>query len=289
MIPLVLMALAAGCYPVAGTLIQGRDLKNASAGFEQLAADAAVAQAPRPGSRRFFEPDELAGIARAHALPQRAFSRLCFERASSPLKDPDLIAAMREALDAPDAAIEIVAKSQTGAPEGKAVFVRRALPEPSTAGGTVVWHGYVAYDGGQLPIWAEARIRVRQQRLVAASQLRAGQRVGPGDLRLEDAEGFPSRAPWVRNPAEAVGRIARRAIAAGSPVLASDLEMPKDVEKGQLVSVEVRSGGAIVRTESPAESAGSRGETIRLRNPASGKTFRARVEDKGRVVVEAQP
>lgn len=289
MTPLVLMALAAGCYPVAGPLIQGRDLKNASAGFEQLAADAAIAQAPRPGSRRFFEPDELAGIARAHALPRREFARLCFERSSSPLKDPDLIAAMREALDAPDAAIEIVAKSQTGVPEGRTVFVRRALPEPSASGGTVVWHGHVVYDGGQLPIWAEARIRVRQQRLVAASQLRAGRQVGPGDVRLEEADGFPSRVPWVRNPTEAVGRIVRRPIASGSPVLAGDLEIPKDVEKGQLVSVEVRSGGAIVRTELAAESAGSRGETIRLRNPASGKTFQARVEDKGRVVVEARP
>jgi flagella basal body P-ring formation protein FlgA len=67
------------------------------------------------------------------------------------------------------------------------------------------------------------------------------------------------------------------------------LEAPNDVERGQTVAVEVHSGGAVVKAEAKAESAGHRGETIPVRNITSGTLFRAEIEGKGRVLVNCLP
>ena len=59
-----------------------------------------------------------------------------------------------------------------------------------------------------------------------------------------------------------------------------------DVHRGERVSVEVTSGAALLRLRADAESAGRIGDAVLVRNPESGKLFQARVEGKGKVVVQ---
>jgi hypothetical protein len=59
-----------------------------------------------------------------------------------------------------------------------------------------------------------------------------------------------------------------------------------DVHRGERVSVEVTSGAAVLRLQADAESAGRAGDAVLIRNPESGKIFQARVEGKGKVVVQ---
>jgi hypothetical protein len=62
---------------------------------------------------------------------------------------------------------------------------------------------------------------------------------------------------------------------------------PPDIDRGDLVEVEVRSGAARLLLRARSESDGRTGETISLRNLSSNKIFQARVEGKGRALVEA--
>jgi flagella basal body P-ring formation protein FlgA len=83
----------------------------------------------------------------------------------------------------------------------------------------------------------------------------------------------------------AIGKLPRRPIAAGEALLDNLLEPPKDVDRGDTVEVVVNGAGALIRTAGIAEESGNRGAMIVVRNATSGRKFRARVEDKGKVSV----
>ena len=282
MIPILLWAAASmQCHPVAGGRILGSDLAAASPAFRAIRGDLEIGYAPQPGARRFFEPGELSRIARANGLEASGVEQLCFEREMVSLEAPAVLEAMRKSLGAPlDPQIEIVTLSKMPVPKGDLLFPRESLA-PAVAGDSAVWNGYVAYAGGRFPIWANVRIRVRSRRVVAVTDLRAGHVIEPGDIRMEEENDFPRRPPPLTTPDSAVGRVARRLLRAGTSLMAGDVEEPNDIDKGQTVMVEVRSGATILKLEATAESAGRRGDTISLRNVSSGKLFRARVEQKG--------
>ncbi len=62
---------------------------------------------------------------------------------------------------------------------------------------------------------------------------------------------------------------------------------PREVERGDRVAVEVRSGSAVLKFDGAAESGGKAGEMVSVRNPANGARFRARVTAKGKVLLDA--
>jgi flagellar basal body P-ring formation protein FlgA len=290
MIPVLMFAAAAvHCQPVEGDRIRGADLAAAAPLLSALPAGLNVAFAPQPGARRLFEPPELARIARANGLSDTAaFEPVCFERALALLDPAAVQAAMRRALEAPEAHIEIVELSKFPAPAGEMVFPRRALSEPASTD-SAIWSGYVAYENGHFPIWARARISVHQNRVVAVAPLRPGHAILASEVELREADEFPHRTPALASLDQVIGRIPRRSIPAGAPVVPSAIGEPNDVDAGETAVVEVRSGAASVTIEAQAETAGRRGDMVSFRNPVSGKVFRARVEDKSRASIECQP
>jgi len=284
---LMLAAVAPECFPVAHDRILGSDLAAASALFAAAPPDLIVANAPRPGARRLFEPAELIRIARANKLDVTDVTPLCFERFTAPL-DPEMAkVAMRKSLGAPEANIEIVTISKYPAPQGELVFPRDSMLQ-SGSGDSALWNGYVAYDGGRFPLWAQIRLTMLQSRLVTLVDLMPGHIVEASDVRIEEAEEFPRRPAPLTTIEAAVGLAARRAIRAGSVLTATMLEVPNDVERGQTVVVEVQSGGALVKLEAKAESGGHQGDTVAVRNASSGTLFRAQVTGKGHVLVKCQ-
>ena len=106
-------------------------------------------------------------------------------------------------------------------------------------------------------------------------------------MRFEEHDVYPSTQAETASTDGIVGKVLRRAIPAGSAISASLLEEPKDVERGEMVQVEVRSGAARLKLEGRAQSAGRTGDAIRVRNLSTGKSFSAHVSAKGRVVLSA--
>ncbi len=284
---LMLMAATTECQPIAHDRILGSDLAVASVQLAALSPELVIAHAPRPGARRLFEPAELIRIAKANHLEFNGITGLCFERSTAPLNAELVKTAMRKVLDAPQAAVEILALSKYPAPPGEIVFPRDALAQP-VSGDSAVWNGYVDYDGGRFPIWAKVHVTLMQSRLVSAVDLIPGHVIQASDLKVEAANEFPRRVAPLKTVEAAVGSVTRRAIPAGTVLTAPMFEAPNDVERGQTVLVEVHSGSAVVKAEGKAESAGRRGDTVSVRNATSGTLFRAQIEGKGRVMVKCR-
>ena len=286
MTPALAIAAMAACHLVDGNRIQGRDLAAASPAFAAVSADAEIGYAPLPGARRVVETAELLRLAARFSVDATGAPAICFERRTAE-PDPDkMMQAMRASLEAPDARIEIVEYLRRPAPQGDFDFPSGGLMPPATGRDTALWNGSVRYDGRRFPIWVRVRIAVREQAVVAVEPLKPGRVIEAADVKLEQIETFPRRRPMAAQLEAVVGRVPRRAISAGSPISPDALDEPLQVAKGDTVQVEVRSGAAVLRLEARAESAGRRGQTIPVRNPDSGKIFRARVQDKGQVVME---
>ena len=88
----------AGCLPVAGNRILGRDLARADASLSPLPADLTVGFAPSPGASRIYSAAELERIARAHGILLTDPQEICFELTMMQLRGDNVAAAMLRAL-----------------------------------------------------------------------------------------------------------------------------------------------------------------------------------------------
>ncbi len=286
MIPLLmLIAAGSGCGTVNGDHITAADLAAVSPVFAAISPEKVIGYAPEPGDHRVIEPAELLRIAAANGIEAHNLSSVCFERALMPLDAPGILNVLRTSLSRPDAEIEVLEFSKSLVPPGKIVFPLDSLPSNSTDH-VAIWHGYVDFNGRHFPIWARARMTVPQTRVVAAVPLHAGQAILPGDVRVEDARDFPSKADPLKSVADCVNHLARRFMNPGSPISAADLMAPNDVERGDTVSVEVRSGGAVLTFAAEAGMGGRSGQIIPLRNASSGKIFRAQITGRDRALLD---
>lgn len=289
---LTMISHPGSCAFVSGERILGADLSRALPAFAAMPRDAIVGYSPAPGSVRVVQGPELKRIAAQHGVALPLNAQACFEWKTQPLKEGAVQAAIRESLDTPQARVEILAMSKALAPEGKLTFPRSGLTagtnvDPSTP---VMWRGYVQYDATRrFAVWARVRVAVTAPRIVAVLPLSTGKAVRKEQVRLETCDDFPLRNDTARSLEEVIGKIPRRVIRAGLPVLRSDLAEAFQVERGDMVEVTVVSGSAQLALSAVAELSGRQGDVISLRNPRSGKTFRARIEGQGKVIAVIGP
>ncbi len=281
-------ALAPACHAVEGSRITAGDLAAVLPAFAPIAAETPFGYAPQPGSYRNVEPAELTRFAAAHGIQFHGIDTVCFEPVLSELEPLMIESSIRESLKSlgiESADIEIVEFAKFRVPTGKLTFPVESLP-PYVTDNTAIWNGFVDHEHHRFPVWARVKIQAVETRVVAATNLRAGQTIEANDIRLEDVRAFPSRTAGLRSVSEGVGMMAKRYVNAGTPLSGTDLMEPFDVGKGEMVTVLVQSGAAVLMLEAEAQSDGRAGQTISLRNAASGKVFRARVTGRGRALLE---
>jgi len=275
------VCLAAG--PQADKIL-ARDLAPQFPALAAAPADAFVSFAPAPGAARTFSVSELARIASRLGIAAAPESEICIERRASVLREPDLIAAMRQAL--PGGEISLIEFSRIPAPDGRIEF-RIADLHPGPAGGAY-WRGLVHYAGNrQFPIWAKVKVSVTATRVKAIGDLPAGKPIEAGLVAEGAASVFPSADEFAESAQQVVGQVPRFAIHAGAEIRLNELEPPRDILRGDAVKVVVTSGAAQLEFDAVAEGSGSAGARIQVRNPDSNKTFLASVEGKDRVSIDA--
>jgi flagella basal body P-ring formation protein FlgA len=278
----------ASCQKITGERIFASDLSWAVPAFSILPRDAIIGYSPAPGSRRIIQYPELKRIGVRFGVPAPPDSEACFEWNMKPVAQEDARLAMLESLRIPSARVEVLGMTNSPAPEGKLQFPLAGLTaasgiDPATP---VMWRGYVLYaDGRKFSLWARVRISATMSRVVATELLPPGEIVQKTQVRLETYEGFPLRNEVARNLEEVVGRVPHRTIRAGLPVFRTDLSEPFDVQRGEMVEVTAAVGAAQLELDAIAEASGRRGDLISFKNPRSGKTFRARIEGKGKAIV----
>jgi flagella basal body P-ring formation protein FlgA len=279
---------APACHAVKSSQITAADLAALLPAFAAISPETPFGYAPQPGSRRNIEPAELTRFAAAHGVAFHGIDTVCFEPLLRELDPLTIEVSIRESLKPlgiTNADIEIAEFSMFPVPSGPLMFPAESLPAYS-ADATAIWNGFVEHEHNRYPVWARVKIQAVQTRIVAANNLRAGQTINAGDIRPEEARGFPTRAAGLKSVSEGIGMMARRYINAGTPIGAADLIEPFDIGKGEMVAVEVQSGAAVLTLEAEAQSDGRVGQMIPLRNVASGRIFRARVTGKRHALLE---
>lgn len=285
MILVLLLAVAAvprpACIAVSGDRIRYSDLAVADARF--AAADPALVAgfSPVPGAVHVLLPGELAHLAVKAGLVSvgELFARACFERRLRELGAVEVLAAVAKSWGLDPNEIEVLEQSAFRVPDGEVVFSKASAPSNFA-------RGWVVYDGSQrFPLWARVRVLKQLREVVVTEDIVAGSVIREEQLKIVDRKDSPGVARAASEIAQVTGRVARVRIRVGTPVMLSGLEGPRQVERGAIVKVEVRDGGASLRFDAKAESDGMSGQTIALRNPTSGKVFQARVIGENQVLV----
>jgi flagella basal body P-ring formation protein FlgA len=278
------------CSPVEEGRIVGKDLAGVVSAFQALPSGLVLGPMPLAGSKRIFHIAELAALAQRYSIALDSPQDVCFEWPMESLDSTRVLDAMRASLTAPSVQIEITETTLAKVPRGRLEFPLEMLGKPATAAqiDPVLWRGFVVYGGNlRFAVWAKVRVKAPCERAVAMEALKAGQLIELRHFRVETAECFPSHdnsgLPPSVSPA---GMIATRAISAGAEIRPEVIAPPNDVNRGDSVHVEVRSGAAHLEFTAKAETAGRSGDVIAVRNPSSNKIFRARIAGKGQVLVE---
>ena len=138
---------------------------------------------------------------------------------------------------------------------------------------------------------ARVELSVTVAAVVAIRDLAANMPISAASLRIETRTGPLDRRKPATRIEDVAGRMPKRSLEAGSIVPLSVLAEAPTVRRGDPVEVEVQSGLARVRFEAVAENAAREGDVIELRNPANGKTFKARLDagPKALVVIAQGP
>jgi flagella basal body P-ring formation protein FlgA len=283
--PLALLLTAPQpCVAVEGDQITAGDLARAVPAFSSVPADAEIGYAPVPGVRRYFHAPELRRLALRYNVALPGEAEACVEQAMATLEPERVVAAMRKALEDPEARIEIMELSRYPIPRGELEFSRANLPVD--AAGAVIWRGVVHSAGTRrFGIWASVKVRVHGTRVVATENLAAGHAITANQLKLEACDVYPVRSAAAVSLEAVAGTSPRNPIPAGASITANMVDAPKEVERGDVVQVEVHSGAALVKVEGRAESAGRHGDPIKVHTLVNGRSFSARVAGKDRVVV----
>jgi len=290
-------AVARGaCLAIPSNKIRARDLASARPAFQALDPDAFIAFAPFPGTERVLSPHDLALIARRYGLilpSPDPIPGLCVERLVHPLAREDVTAALRSALDNPQARLELLDFASQPVPPGRLVFQFTTLNRPpgndprgNDQQAAVMWPGKLIYDAGQsMAVWAKVRISVEREVLVAARNIAKGDAITADQISATRVAQFPAKELRPLTAAGTLGKIARRTIAAGQRILPDMLEDTKDVRGGETVHVKVVDGATTITLDAVAQSSGIKGESVVIHNPLSGKNFRAVIEGPSQVLV----
>jgi flagella basal body P-ring formation protein FlgA len=277
------------CVPVEGDYILAEQFAVAVPVFGSLPPDTSMAPAPAPSVRRVFRSFEVESLAKRYGVVVEGATDICFERPTERL-DPALVTeAMKVALANPEARIEIVEISQFPVPRGRIEFRREGLGRPSspTSRTPVTWQGTILFgEKHRFTIWARVVLTAPVRYVVATANLKSGAPVTADQIREESAERFPLFGDLAVSADQVVGLMPLREIQSGKEIPLSLLARTLDVTRGEMVEVEVRSGGARLAFSGKAESSGRTGDLVSIRNLASSRLFQARVNGKGKALLD---
>ena len=287
--PVLLVLAVRACFPVSGERILMRDLTAALPAFAAANAEQVLGFAPGPGVQRRFSAGEVNRLAAGNGVSLSGdASGVCFERKLTPLTREQVMSALRASLPA-GAELELLEFSHVQIPEGTLEFPRGGLPpaRQDARRDPVIWRGNVKYASAQsMPVWAKTRVWISLPCVIAAQDLPPGKPIGQDQIHMGTIDSAPYSPADALSAEQAVGLAPRRLIRAGQPVQRSVVEMPLEVERGEIVGLEAHFGGAFLKSKVRAEGSGRVGETIPVRNVESNKSFQVRIIRKGWVAVE---
>jgi flagella basal body P-ring formation protein FlgA len=279
---LLAISPAFACQIIDGDRILGKDVAAQNPVFAALDPRLEISAAPLPGVQRVLRPEELVRLAKQNRIVLNGpAAAICFERATEPLTAEKLLPLLRQALATENATIEILDFSRIGVPRGTFEFPKSGLMPNG------LWRGRALYDQNRsMAVWVKTRIAVQRTWVEATETLPVGKAIEASQVAVKTGPRFPFDPTFIESMNLVIGRKPLRMLAAGTPIALSMLTIAHDVERGDRIAVEVKVGNAILDFDATAESSGRTGESIMVKNPDNGKTFLAKIQDKGHVLLE---
>jgi flagella basal body P-ring formation protein FlgA len=114
-----------------------------------------------------------------------------------------------------------------------------------------------------------------------------GEAVQASDIALERRARDTLPQDVQGDASDMVGRVARRALGAGSTIRVGDLARPEIVTRGDVVTIVYEVPGMVLSLRGRANESGAQGDTIAVVNPQSKRTLQALVVAPGKVSVSA--
>ena len=159
-------------------------------------------------------------------------------------------------------------------------------PRPLGAGLYSVPVQVACASGATVGVHVRLRVSLRREVVVAQRAIRTGEAIDADSIALQPIALNRDDPHLLTDPTEAVGKIARRPIAAGQPFRRSDIDAPAVVRRGQNVKLQVRLNGAMVEADAVVLQDGQVGARIRVQVTDTRKTLLATVLGAETVAVD---
>lgn len=135
-------------------------------------------------------------------------------------------------------------------------------------------------------LYVQARVEIYDDVLVAQRNLARGEIIRREDLQQERMSLSRLTQGYLINFKDVLGKKVVRTIRAGKPISPQAITLPLLIRRGDKVVIIAKTRTIEVKMEGKALGSGTRGDTIRVENRASGVELEATVLGKG--VVEVQ-
>lgn len=245
---------------------------------------------------RIVEAARAAGIVRDAAdLESHGFAQVVVTRAARRLNASDMEAAVKAGLQeryGVDARIFALA-IDGGVP---AIAV-----EPELTGDVTVLD--LSFDArsrrlqARLAVPGSAAMRLKPLRIsgqlvetmevvVPKRQIARGETLGKDDVLVERRPRDGQGGEIISDSRAAIDKVARRALLAGVPLRASDVQREEIVGKGDLVTIVYEAPGLMITLRGKANEAGAMGDVVSVTNPQSKRVLQGKVSGPGRVSVQ---
>lgn len=134
-------------------------------------------------------------------------------------------------------------------------------------------------------LFVPVKVRRSQPVIVLNRGVAAGQAISADDVSVETRDASRIVGAAVADPAQAVGRVARRTLSAGAVLSSSDLVAARLIRRGDNVALVSRRGGVEVRVAGKAMADAGENERVTVENLSSRRVVQGVVGPGGDVWV----
>lgn len=134
-------------------------------------------------------------------------------------------------------------------------------------------------------LFVPVKVRRNQNVLVLNRGIAAGETITSTDITIERRDAARIAGAALANPADAIGKSARRMLPAGTLLGSGDVIAPRLVRRGDVVALVARRGGLEVRMSGRALSDAGQDERVSVENASSRRIVQGTVDASGDVII----
>jgi flagella basal body P-ring formation protein FlgA len=153
--------------------------------------------------------------------------------------------------------------------------------------GSGVFRGELCVDGQtQKTVLCRAHIETYGDVVVAVVDIPRGEPIRPADLALEKKPRSSLRGAPFGEPSGLDGYVAGSTLYPGQVITRQQVKPRRIIKRNQIVAIELRRGGLVVRSRAKAKNDACEGDVLRCQNLESKEEFEGIVQKDGLVALE---